>query len=74
MSYLLSIAAFAVVPLAAVIWFIVSLVVCLKTPKTDAKRKTREILLFVSALAATILCLLPLMFLALMYISAISFM
>jgi len=74
MSYLLSIAAFAAVPLAAVIWFIVSLVMCLKTPKTDKKRKTREILLFVSALVAAVLCLLPLLFIALLYISAISFM
>lgn len=74
MSYFLSIAAFAVVPLAAVVWFIVSLVVCLKTPKTSEKRKTREILLFVSALVAAVLCVLPLLFLAMLYISAISFM
>lgn len=74
MSYFLSIAAFAVVPLAAVVWFIVSLVVCLKTPKASEKRKTREILLFVSALVAAVLCLLPLLFLAMLYISAISFM
>lgn len=74
MSYFLSLAAFLLVPLAAVIWFIVSLVMCLKTPKTSEKRKTREILLFVSVIAAVALCLLPLLFLALLYISAISFM
>ncbi len=74
MSYLLSTAASVLVPLAALIWFIVSLVMFLKTPKDSEKRKTRRILLIGSTITFVWLWVLPLLFMALLYFSAISFM
>ena len=74
MSYWLSIAAMAVVPLAAIVWFIVSLVLVLKTPKGHEKRKAREIMLFIASIASIVFVILPLLFMAMMYLSVISFM
>lgn len=74
MTYWLSTAAMALVPLAAIVWFIVSLVVCLKTPKGHEKRKAREITLFVAGLVGIMCVVLPLLFMAMMYLSVISFM
>ncbi len=74
MAYWLSTAAMALVPLAAIVWFIVSLVVCLKTPKGHEKRKAREITLFIAGIAAIVFVVLPLLFMAMMYLSVISFM
>ena len=74
MTYWLSTAAMALVPLAAIVWLIVSLVMCLKTPKGHEKRKTREITLFIAGITALIFVVLPLLFMAMMYLSVISFM
>lgn len=74
MVYILNVALFYLQPVAALAWFIVSLVMYLKTPKDSPKRTTRRVLLIVSTITFVVLFLLPVLFIALLYFSAISFM
>ena len=74
MTYWLSTAAMVLVPLAAFVWFLVSLIVCLKTPKGHEKRKAREIALFIAGLAGIVFVILPLVFIAMMYVSVMFYM
>ena len=74
MTYWWSMAAMVLVPLAAFVWFIVSLIVCLRTPKTHEKRKAREITLFIAGLAGIVFVILPLVFIAMMYVSVMFYM
>ncbi len=50
METIIYLAMFVLVPTAAVVWFVVSLVRFVKTPKTDPKRRSRGTMALISGI------------------------
>lgn len=50
METIIYLALFVLVPTAAVVWFVVSLVRFVKTPKTDPKRRSRGTMALISGI------------------------
>ena len=59
MEAIIYLAIFIIVPTAAIVWFVISLVLFVRTPKADPKRRPRSIIAVISgivvALAAGVL-------------------
>ncbi len=74
MMYYLQLLLYYSVPIAALVCFIVGLVMYLKTPKDSPKRKPRRTFLVVSSVAAVVLIVLPIAFIALISATVVFYM
>lgn len=74
MSGILWIAGFLLLPLAAIVWFIVSLVRFLSAPAGSDLRRSRRAMLIASAIVSVCLIAIPVILIAMLYLSVIFFM